>query len=275
MALVDIPYLIKKEGLRRGLSRRTIYTYSECVERFFRKYHKEPKRITKKDIREFLDQFIEKKYAGNTINVYLNALKFFFEEVMGKRMRLNIKYSKVPKTLPVVLTQEETSRLFRAINNQKHRFMIEFMYSAGLRVNELISLKVKDLEIENNYGWVRKGKGNKDRLFIIAKLLKPKLKDHIKDLNVDDWVFKGRNGHITSRTIQMLINKAREGAKINKKIHPHTLRHSFATHLIENGYDVASVQSLLGHSSSETTMVYLHMASPRMINVESPLDSLH
>ena len=128
-----------------------------------------------------------------------------------------------------------------------------------------------------NYGWVRKGKCKKDRLFIIAEKLKKELIGYISKENIskNSWLFQGqKQHHISVMTVQKIIKKASKKAAINKNVHPHTLRHSFATHLIENGYDVASVQSLLGHNSSETTMVYLHMASPNMINVKSPFDSL-
>jgi len=145
-----------------------------------------------------------------------------------------------------------------------------------LRVSELVNLKVRDLDLNLNHGWVRHGKGNKDRLFIIANSLKERLLSHIKEKNLDynSWLFNTYNGHISVRSIQEIVKKAAKKAKIYKKVHPHTLRHSYATHLIENGYDIASVQSLLGHNSAETTMVYVHLASPKLINVKSPLDDL-
>lgn len=150
------------------------------------------------------------------------------------------------------------------------------MYSAGLRVSELVNLRVRDLDLKENYGWVRHGKGNKDRMFIIAESLKKGLLEHIKinNLNNENWLFSSYNGNISARTVQEIIKKAAKKTKINKKVHPHTLRHSYATHLIENGYDVTTVQSLLGHNSAETTMVYLHIAPKRFINVRSPLDEL-
>ena len=272
-----IPELIRKEGLRRGLSPRTIKTYNHCVERFFRKCRKEVNEITKQDVKDFLDKLIEKGAGGNTINVYLNALKFFYGQVLNKRLMVYIKYSKTPKTLPAVLTKEEVTKLISAIENPKHSLMARLIYSAGLRVSELVHLKVKDLELGRNHGWVRGGKGNKDRLFIIARNLKNELMGHISSNNLDhgSWLFAGqKQGCITTMTVQKIIKKAARKAAIKKNVHPHTLRHSFATHLIENGYDVASVQSILGHNSSETTMVYIHAANPRMIAVQSPLDSL-
>ncbi|MBW2975222.1 tyrosine-type recombinase/integrase [Candidatus Woesearchaeota archaeon] len=274
---MDVVELIKKEGFRRGFSIRTINTYCFCVKRFFQKCPKEPRKITKKDIREYLDHLIQKGACGNTLNVHLNSLKFMLQEILCKRVLLRIKYSKTPKEMPAVLTKEETLALISSISNPTHKLMIELMYSAGLRLSELVKLNVKDFELSKNYGWVRKGKCNKDRLFIIAEGLKEKIKSHIKfnNLGYCSYLFPGRNSHIHQRTIQEIVKKASKKADILKNVHPHTLRHSFATHLIEDGYDVASVQVLLGHVSAETTMGYLHMASPSMISVKSPFDSLN
>jgi len=274
---MDVSELIRKEGLRRGLSPKTIKTYRYGVERFLSTCKKDVNKITKKDIREFIDHLIEKKKAGNTLNVYLNSIKFLMENILGKRLFYNIKYSKVPKRLPTVLTKEEVKRLVECIANKKHRLMIKMMYSAGLRVNELVNLKVKDFEFEKNYGWVREGKGKKDRLFIIAEKISKELKDWIKEneLEYDSHLFKGnKNRKISTETANIIIKNAAKKAGIKKNVHAHTMRHSFATHLIENGYSVNDVQSLLGHSKPETTMIYVHIASPSMINIKSPLDNL-
>src|SRR3989344_4734569 len=241
---VDIEKSIAKECKRRGYSDRTIKSYNYCISRFLKYTNKSLDKISKKDVRLFLEDLSEKKMAGNTMNLYHMAIKFLFEDVLDKRMRINIRYSKTPTKIPVVLSKEEIKDLFKAIKNPKHMLMIQLMYSSGLRVSELINLKINDLETDKGYGFVRKGKGNKDRMFIIASSLK------------DD------------------IKKFAELARINKKVSCHTLRHSFATHLIEKGYSVSEVQALLGHKSPETTFVYIHAASPNMIKVKSPLDEL-
>ena len=273
---MDVPELIRKEGLRRGLSIRTIKTYRNCVRLFFKQCNKDPKIIKKKDIKDFLDRLIEKGSPGNTINVYLNALKFFYNEILHKRLMIRIRFSKTPKALPTILTKDEIQRLIQGINNPKYKLMIKLIYSAGFRVSELVHLKPEHFELNENYGWVRKGKCNKDRLFIIADTLKKELIEYIKKecLYPYSWLFRGHNGHITVRTVQNLIKQAAKRAKIFKNVHPHTLRHSFATHLIKNGYDISNVQFLLGHSNTETTMQYVHTSSPKMISVKSPLDSL-
>ena len=268
---------MQREMLRRCYSPRTITTYVFCIQSFMKFCKKDLKQVTKNDIKRFIDHYIDNARAGNTINVNLNALKFLFEEILNKKLTLKIKYSKVPKTMPIFLTKDEVKRLFEATKNEKHRLILELLYSAGLRVSEIVNLKVEDFEFERSVGWVRNGKGNKDRPFIIAQLLDPKLKAYIKlnNLSYNSYLFMGNNGNKYGvRSIQEIIKKSAKLAGIIKNIHPHSLRHSYATHLIENGYDVNSIQSLLGHNSVETTMMYVHMVSPKMIKVKSPYDEL-
>lgn len=273
---MDVVELMKKEGLRRNYSLKTIKTYVFCLKKFLSYCRKEPRKITKVDVNNYLNKLVKKGVSGNTVNVHLCSLKFLLREILNKNFIIKIKYSKTPKRLPVVLTKEEITKMINSISNEKHKLMIKLMYSSGLRVSELVNLRVKDLQFNNNYGWVRNGKGNKDRLFIIAKSLrKDMLKFIIQEgLGEDSFVFKTYNGRINIRTVQVIVKKATKKAGIFKRVHCHALRHSFSTHLIENGYDVASVQSLLGHNSMETTMVYVHMANPSIIKVKSPLDSL-
>ena len=149
------------------------------------------------------------------------------------------------------------------------------MYSAGLRVSELINLKAKDLNFKEKYGYVRGGKGNKDRIFIISEKIERALMSICLGKNKDDYVFiTNRNDKYNVASLQQIIKKAARNARIDKRVSCHTLRHSFATHLIENGYSLNEVQALLGHKSPETSMIYVHIASPKMINAKSPLDSL-
>ncbi len=235
---------LQKEAQRRGLSPRTITTYAYGINKFLRNFrHKELKAITKEDVKLYLDRFLG---CPNTLNVNLNAIKFFFEQVLRRKLTLNIRFSKTRKRLPEFLTKEETISFLNAITNLKHELMIKLLYGTGMRVSELVNLKVKDLDFEHNYGWVRQGKGRKDRLFIIPSV----------------------------SSIRAIVKQAKKDANLKKNVHPHTLRHSFATHLIQNGYTVTEVQPLLGHSRLETTMIYVHMASPNMLNVKSPLDGL-
>ncbi len=244
----DPLYSLKREALRRGLSHKTILTYTQCVKQFMKHCKKDFRTVRKRDITAYIDMLIDRQACGNTLNVHINALKFMFQEVLGRRVTLKIRYCKSPKALPIYLTKQEIIRLFDAVSNQKHRLVLELMYSAGLRVGEVVRLKPADLEIGQGIGWVRKGKGGKDRPFIIAQCLKAKLSDQVAGLK-GAYVFEGRQGYLTIRSVQEIVRKAALKAGIHKKVHPHSLRHSFATHLIENGYDVVAVQPLMGHSS--------------------------
>ena len=241
--------------------------------------NKEPRYFSKKDCRVFLEKFMDRELnwtrkakggeeiAGSTLNVALNSLRFMMEEVLRKSMRLNMRYSKLPKKLPVCLTKEEVMKLLDAIDNPRHKLLVSVMYGAGLRVSEVVKLRAENLELETKVGWVRKGKGNKDRPFIIPKCMIAKLK------NLQGYIFPGRTyGHLSTRTVQVIVQEAAAKAKLVKKVHPHTLRHSFATHVLENGVDVSTVQSLLGHNEARTTMEYLHCIRPKLISVRSPLD---
>lgn len=273
----DPLYHTKREMFRRRYSHKTIKAYVYCIDKFLRFSKKEINKISKKDVSLFLNYIKDKNYSGNSINIYFNAVKFFVFEILRKRWLMKMRYSKTPKRMPEVLTKEETARLFDSIENKKHRLMVEFMYSAGLRVSELVHLRVCNLDFNNSFGWIRNGKGGKDRLFILAQKIRKRLINYIKEnnLNYNSYIFIGNNSnHISTSTIRQIIKQAKRKAKIDKNIHPHTLRHSFATHLIENGNDLLSVQSLLGHSNANTTMEYVHMASPKIISVESPLDSI-
>ncbi len=266
---------MQQEANRRGLSPRTIKTYTYCLNQFLRvKRNQELKKITQEEIKEYLDRFLG---CSNTLNVHLNTIKFFFEEVLHKKLTFNIRFSKTPKRLPEFLTKEETINFIESIANPKHRLMIELMYGTGMRVSELVNLKVKDFNFENNYGWVRQGKGGKDRLFIIPLKLKEYIQKLIaaQKLSHENWLFSGQNkNHYSVSSIQMIVKNAKKMAKIEKKIHPHTLRHSFATHIILNGYTALELQPLLGHNNINTTLKYVHMASPNLLNIRSPLDSL-
>lgn len=266
---MDVLEAMKKEMFRRRLSRRTIGSYLFYVRKFLRYCHKSPKEFSKKDCREFLETYSERGVSGSTLNVVLNSLRFMMQEILHKTIRFGIKVSKTPKRMPVCLTREEAKRLIDGVKSPKHRLLIALMYGAGLRVSEAVKLKPEDLDLGIDMGWVRHGKGDKDRPFVIPRCLKEKLAAYQK--RGFKYIFPGQNGHLSVRSVQQIIKAATKEAKITKNIHPHTLRHSFATHVLETN-DITTVQGLLGHSEARTTMTYLHMEKPKLINVKSPLD---
>lgn len=276
---INIEKAVIKKCKRRRLSPRTAKTYIYCINKFLKWCGKEIGKISKKDVRLFLEYLSNKKLSGNSLNTYHMAIRFLFVDVLDKKMWINIKYSKIPEKLPCVLSKKDIKKLLNSINNWKHKLMIEFLYGSGLRVSELLNIKIKDLNLDKNFGYIRKGKGGKDRLIILSKVVKEKIKNLIEmeNLNWDSYLFQSKgNKKYSIRTIQLIIRKSAKKTKLEnwREIHPHTLRHSFATHLIKNGYDISQVQAMLGHKSPETTIIYTHISSPKMINIKSPLDNL-
>jgi len=272
---IDLDNAIRKECKRRRYSDKTADTYLFCIHGFLKHSRRTLDKISKKDVREYLEHLSEKGLSGNSMNTYHMAIRFLFEEVLNKRIWIDIHYSKVPQRIQKFLTKEEVRKLIANIGNWKHKLMVELMYSSGLRVSEMINLKVKDLVLDKGYGFVRNGKGGKDRLIVLAKIAIEKIRNliGIESLGTEDYLFKtNRNKKYNQRTLQLIIKKAAKAACLDfKQIHQHTLRHSFATHLIENNYSVSDVQAMLGHKSPETSMIYVH-SSGKMINVKSPLD---
>ncbi len=262
---MDVLEACREEMEFRRLSPKTRVTYLLFI-RHFLKRHPDPKKISKKDIRLFLERY--KNSPGNTINVVHAALRFMMVEVLHKNMNLGLRYAKRPKRLPTCLTKEEVRRIIDAINNPKQKLIISLMYGAGLRVSEVVRLRPEDIDLQNFIGYVRNGKGGKDRMFILPKSVSEELKNYFGA----HYLFMGNKGaHYSMRSVQEIIKRACRDSGVKKDVHPHTFRHSFATHLIEDGYGITAVQSLLGHISVETTMVYLHTARTS-INVKSPLD---
>lgn len=273
---IDLDHAVRRELKRRRCSDKTVKAYLYWIHRFMKYSGKTLDKISKKDVQEFLFHLDEKELAGNTMNVAHMSLRFLFEEVLDKRIWIDIKYSKTPEKIQRFLTKEEINKLLNSIENWKHRLMIELMYSAGLRVSEVINLKVRDLVFEEDYGFVRGGKGNKDWVFVLAKIVKEKLKNliEIESLSSGSYVFvSNRGGKYNLRTLQQIVKKAakKSGIKNFKEVHCHTLRHSFATYLIENDYTLTDVQASLGHKSPETSLTYTH-CNGRMIGIKSPLD---
>ena len=275
---MNIYELVRQKGLRLNISPRTIKTYQHCLKVFFKTVRIDPLKLKKRDIENYIYHLIDQKRSSSTINVHLSSLKFFYQKVLNRRLTIYIPLQKNVKRLPEFLTVAELKKVFAAIDNPKHLLMIKLLYSAGLRVSELCNLRVKDLQLEQSYLWVRQGKGRKDRSTVISKYLINQLMSLIQNeqLSNSDYLFspysKRRSYH--PRSIHAIVKKASIIAKVRKNIHPHTFRHSFATHLVEQGNSIQEVQPLLGHTSIRTTMKYLHMARPNINNVISPLDQL-
>ena len=192
-----------------------------------------------------------------------------------RKMYIELPYSKRPVRIPVFLEKQEVELLLNNIKNNYHKIIIAFLYSTGLRVGELVSLKVEDLNLKERYGIVRKGKGNKDRIFIVSERLVSIIAQIIVNNNLSkkDYLFiNNRRTGYSVKSIQKIVKDAQKKAGIKKNVHPHTMRHSFATHIIEQGESISEVQALLGHKSPETTMIYVHTAKGKMVKTKSPYD---
>ena len=271
---VDIIYNMRREMLRRGMSRKTVKTYLIYVKKFllFAK-EKSPREFSKKDVRAFLYRTQEKGVSGSTLNVAHNALRFMMVDILHKAMYLKIRFSKIPVKKPDFLTEQEIKQVLEAISNKKHWLIVALMYGAGLRVGEAVRLKKSDFDFEGLVGWVRQGKGGKDRPFIIPEVLEKPLKELAGQS--DSYIFPGRNrAHLSVKAVQEIVRKAGKSSRLGRHLHPHMFRHSFTTHLLESDEDISTVQALLGHVHPETTFGYSHAAKPRLIKTKSPLDRI-
>jgi len=257
----------------RAFSPRTIQSYLFYNKKFLEFIKKGPEQINEDDIKSYIVSLMERDISPKSIILIKSALKFFYDEILKKNI-VNIKSPKVPKKLPVVLTREEVKRLIDSIENEKHRLIVALLYSSGLRLSELVNLKVGDIDLKEKIGWVRSGKGAKDRLFIIPNALMDDLKRHFRRRTETDYIFEGYKGAMSPRNVQKIVSLAVKNAGINKPVHVHTLRHSFATHLLESGENIRKIQVLLGHSQLSTTQLYLNISTEELKKVKSPLDDL-
>ena len=275
----NIPQDLKKletELKLRGFSKQTSKMYLFYNSKFIEYIQKTPEEINDDDIKEFLAHKMSDHSLSNASIALIKAsLKFYYTDILGKNLAL-IKTPKASKKLPVVLSKKEVKELIENTRNPKHRLLIELLYSTGLRLSECINLRYTDLDLNDGLGWVRMGKGSKDRIFIISDMFRKHLLEY-KGNNGSDgkgYIFSVNGRKMTPRAIQLAIKISAERAGIEKDVHVHTLRHSFATHLLENGVDIRKIQKLLGHSNLQTTQIYTQVSSEEIKKIKSPLDML-
>ena len=257
----------------RGFSPLTVRNYTFFVNKFLQKFEKNPEELNEDDVKEYLSEMFDTK-SKNTIMLAAASLKFFFIEVLKKDFS-GVPLPKKDKKLPEVLNKEEVRKLIDSTDTVKSRLIVSMLYSTGLRVSELVNLKVGDLNLSDKTGWVRKGKGSKDRLFILGEQMIEELRDYLETRGKENEYVFSKQKPLTTRNIQKIIKGARLRAEIGKKTTPHTLRHSFATHLLEAGTDIRIIQAMLGHSSLSTTQVYTHISSDQLRKVKNPFDDLY
>ena len=262
----------------RNYSPKTIKDYVHHVAAFARHFGKSPDRLGPAHIHGYQVHLIdEKKTSWSSFNNAVCALRLFYRVTLKKDWMIkHLPYGKRPKTLPVVLSKEEVLRLFAAMPKLHYRIVLMTAYSAGLRVSEVARLRVGDIDCQRMLIRVRQGKGQKDRYVMLSATLLEVLGGCAKVSQPSDWLFPGeRAGHyISPRTLNRACQAAAQAAGIPKRITMHTLRHCFATHLLESGIDVRTIQKLLGHKKLETTTRYTHVSEARIRSTPSPLDLL-
>lgn len=270
---------LKKLQIELKIAKNSIYTFKNYVklnELFLDFINKDPDEVTEDDVKEYIAEKLSERSAIASI-MFLAAIKYSFSGVLKKDITANIKRPKREKRIPTVLTKKEVVELFKNLSNKKSKLMITLMYAAGMRVSELTALKIEDLDFEENIGQIRQAKGKKDRIFNIPKFLSARLKRYANQQREFNqvYLFSGRDGkQMSSRNLQKIVNKAAEKAGIKKEVHCHTLRHSFATHLLENEVDIRKIQELLGHADLSTTQIYTHVSTEELKKIKSPFDSL-
>ena len=275
----EIPEAVKRELKLRGYSRSTRKAYLHHIDRYLRYFGKDPGELDGNHIREYLLSLVQKEKVSRAYHSQaVSALKFLYGRVL-KRIGISgeIPRPRKERKLPSVLSEEEVLKILEAVRNLKHRALLMLIYSAGLRVGEAVRLQLEDIDRDRHLLKVRCGKGQKDRYTVLSEVILQTLRDYWKTYRPKGkWLFPGGKdkGHLTTRSVEKIFKRAVRRAGIQKKVSIHTLRHSFATHLLESGTDLRYIQELLGHKNSRTTEVYTHVTRRDLARIRSPLDRL-
>lgn len=263
----------------RGLSKNTQDEYYTKAKQFQNYYDKPATELTIEDIQNYFYYLLnEKGLSSGSINTYNSGIRFLYNVTLDMPLNLHkIPCHRKQRRFPDILTRKEVSALFEACDNLRDKSILMTMYSAGLRVSEVANLKVSDVDSQKMQLLIQNGKGGKDRFAILSQACLDVLRDYWKQYRPTEWLFYSRNQtgtHITSRSLQNVFRKYKEQAGITKKVTSHSLRHAFATHLLEDGVSIFHIKQLLGHSDISTTCFYLHLVKISQLNVASPLDTL-
>lgn len=262
----------------RNFSPSTQNQYLMHVAAFSKYFGKSPDKLTTEDIRSYQIYLLDgKKLSPTTLNLAVCSLRFFYNVTLKRDLDIHtIPYARRPKKLPVVLSQDETARFIFSVRNLKYQTVLMTTYAGGLRVSEVSRLKLSDIDSQRMCIRVDQGKGQKDRYVMLSQKLLIHLRKYWEDYRPRYWLFEDaqQKSHLAIRTLQAVCKKAQLDAEIKKIVTPHTLRHCFATHLLESGTDLRTIQVLMGHRSLSTTAIYLQIAIPNIQATSSPLDIL-
>jgi integrase/recombinase XerD len=261
----------------RNYSPRTIDTYVRCVAAFASHFKRSPEHLGGEEIRQYQLHLLEQRASWARFNQSVSALRLLYRVSLNKPDLVRmIPYGKKPRALPCVLSTDEVRRLFDAVGDPFYLMIFQTTYAAGLRVSEVVRLKVTDIDSQRMALHVRCAKGQKDRLVPLSEVLLGRLRQYWSQHRPNDWLFPGQSSgeHISTGQVQRICHRAVLAAGITKKASMHTLRHSYATHLLESGTDLARLQKLLGHNQMSTTLRYIHLQQSHLLGVVSPLDNL-
>lgn len=270
----DPLYYLERELKIRGLSQKTMKSYVLYNRLFLSFIKKSPKEVRNEDIKQYLESLANRNAASSTINVAINALRFYYTQILKRRFFFDIKHAKKSKYLPTVLSKDEAKKLLACIKNPKHYCVVALLYGAGMRVGEVVRIRMQDIDLARGMIRVYQGKGKKDRYTLLPKQIIPHLEIQTRIKPRDTYLFSGAGGqgHLTERSVEVIVQNAARQAEITKQVSCHTLRHSFATHLLEAGTDIRYIQELLGHAKLSTTQIYTKVSSQSLGAIKSPLD---
>lgn len=268
---------MREELNLKGYSHKTQKSYLNHIKIFSGFINKHLEEVQIQDIRGYLFDLLEKQQVSHSYaSQAISSIKFLYNEVLHTNIVVDLPRPKKEKKLPNILSQGEVLKILQALDNEKHKAILFLVYSAGLRVGEVVRLKINDIDSKRMLIHVVQSKGLKDRYTVLSQLCLEKLRIYVKKYRPETWLFPGSKtgSHLTERTVEKIFENACSKAKISKDVSVHTLRHSFATHLLEGGTDLRYIQELLGHSSSKTTEIYTHVTEKSIMKILSPLDRI-
>jgi integrase/recombinase XerD len=272
---------LKKLEIELKISKNSQYTirnYGDANKQLLEYLNKQPNDVVQDDVKQFMAEKLTEKSASSII-LFLAAVKYAYSNIVQTDPTTGIKRPKKEKHIPTVMTKEEVKKLIAILYSNKSRLMVSMLYACGFRISELINLKISDINFEEKTGFVKQGKGRKDRLFNIPEFLSEDIKKQAQEQKEigSELLFSNptdSSKKLSASNIEKIVRKATKRAGIQKDVHCHTLRHSFATHLLENNVDIRKIQELLGHSDLSTTQIYTHVSKEELKKIKSPIDDL-
>ena len=268
---MDYLQKVKERCVLKGFSDETIKSYSYNIKRFLEFIRKSGLNLNKDGVKSYL---LSLNLSVNSMRLQYASISFFFKEILNKPYTFEeVPIKKRERKLPKVISKEKIKQMIESTDNIKHKLIIKLLYSTGLRLSELLNLKRKDIDFDRNIIHIKSGKGKKDRITLISQYLRLDLLKYYSNYNFStEYILEGRKGKYTKKSVQKVLDNLGKKAKI--KVTPHMLRHSFATHLLEQGTDIRIIQKLLGHSNLNTTEIYTKVSNHNLLNIRNPLDNL-